>query len=136
MARRSRIGPFAAKRTLEVMPMEIQVDILRHLLQLCALDSDSEQSWGFGSLGIPRTSGHFSNVSLGILYGENSLKVHRKVHIVRAEFEPRARSASPSVCIPPVKQAVADFQCPVIGKRPRKLALENPEGYAARYAIC
>lgn len=75
------------------MSVEIQVEILRYILrreypiELCPLDSESDQAWGFGSLGVLRTSRHFSDVSLGILYGENSFELHRKVHIVRTESE-------------------------------------------------
>lgn len=69
------------------------MEILRHFLrskfsiEIHPLDWQSESSWGFGSLGILRASKHFSNVSLGILYGENTFALQGKIHYVRAEWE-------------------------------------------------
>lgn len=136
------------------MPLEIQVEILRNLLRrdypikLCHLDSESDQDWGFGSLGILRTSRHLSDVSLGILYGENAFKLLKKVHLVLrdSDLEPsndKDESDSelePSnddlyVCVLLTRQLIANFQYSVIEGRTRTFALEHLEGYAARHKI-
>lgn len=121
--------------------MEIQVEILRHLLRrdypikLCPLDSESDPNWGFGSLGILRTSRHLSNLSLGVLYGENTFKLLKKVHLVLEDSEPEPNIVHLCVCAPLTMQLVADFQCSANEGRTRAFALEHLEGYSARHNI-
>lgn len=71
----------AGKATLEGMPVEIQVDIMRQLLktpytiELYPQDTHASISWGFGSLGILSVSKHFSAIGLSVLYGENEFSI-------------------------------------------------------------
>ncbi|KAF6236799.1 hypothetical protein HO173_005090 [Letharia columbiana] len=70
------------KPTLEGMPMEIQMEIMRHFLRgpyantivLYPLDYYS-WGFGFGSLGILSVSKHFSAIALSVLYGENNFYI-------------------------------------------------------------
>lgn len=70
------------KPTLEGMPVEIQMEIMRHFLRgpyanmivLYPLDCYS-WGFGFGSLGILSVSKHFSAIALSVLYGENKFYI-------------------------------------------------------------
>ena len=90
------VDRLAGKPNLESMPMEIQVEIMRHFLkhhgplELFLQDTYTNQSWGFGSLGILSVSKHFlmflrapkgrevfSNRTNGLDETQRSLVTHR-----------------------------------------------------------
>ncbi|KAF6220879.1 hypothetical protein HO133_002559 [Letharia lupina] len=70
------------KPTLEGMPVEIQMEIMRPFLRgpyanmivLYPLDC-YRWDFGFGSLGILSVSKHFSAIALSVLYGENDFYI-------------------------------------------------------------
>lgn len=71
----------AGKATLEGMPMEVQLEVMRnflkspYIIELFPQNTYTNHSWGFGSLGILSVSKYFSAVGLSVLYGENKFYV-------------------------------------------------------------